>query len=57
MVKIILHIDDVKKFDNIVNKWKQTKDKEIVYINNKKKFDTRDFDIYEIFEEYLNTKI
>ena len=31
--KNILHIDDVKKLDNIVNKWKETKDKEIVYIN------------------------
>ena len=28
--KNILHIDGNKKFDNIVNKWKQTKDKEIV---------------------------
>ena len=47
--KNILHIDGVKNFDNIVNKWKQTKDKEIIYINNKNKVDTRDFDIYEIF--------
>ena len=31
--KNILHIDDVKKLNNIINKWKQTKDKEIVYIN------------------------
>ena len=42
----MLHIDDVKKFDNIVNKSKQTNDKEILYINNKNKVDTRDFDIY-----------
>ena len=55
--KNILHKDDIKKFDNIVNKWKQTKDKEILYINNKNKFDTRDFDIYEIFKEYLNENI
>ena len=55
--KNILHIDDVKKFDNIVNKWKQTKDKEIVYINDKNKVDTRDFDKYEIFKEYLNENI
>ena len=55
--KNILHIDGVKKFDNIVNKWKQTKDKEIVYINNKNKYSTRKFDIYEIFKEYLNENI
>ena len=55
--KNILHIDGVKKFDNIVNKWKQTKDKEIIYINDKNKVDTRDFDIHEIFREYLNENI
>ena len=55
--KNILHIDGVKKFDNIVNKWKLTKDKKIVYINDKNKVDTRDFDIYEIFKEYLNENI
>ena len=43
----------IKNFDNIVNKWKQTKDKEIVYINNKNKFGIR----YEIFKEYLNENI
>ena len=31
--KNILHLDGVKKFDKVVNKWKQTKDKEIVYKN------------------------
>ena len=31
--KNILHLDAVKKFDNIVNKWKQTKDKDIVFKN------------------------
>ena len=30
---------------------------EILYINNKNKVDTRDFDIYEIFKEYLNENI
>ena len=55
--KNILHIDGVKKFDNIVNKWKQTKDKEIVYINNKNKYSTRKFEIYEIFKKYLNENI
>ena len=54
--KNILHIDGVKKFDNIINKWKQTKDKE-KRINKKNKVDTRDFDIYEIFKEYLNESI
>ena len=29
--KGILHKDGSKKFDNIVNKWKQTKDKNIAY--------------------------
>ena len=52
-----MHIDNVKKFDNIVNRWKQTKDKEILYTNNKNEVDTRDFDIYEIFKEYLNENI
>ena len=55
--KNILHKDGIKKFDNIVNKWKQTKDKKIVYIKGKNKIDTRDFDIYEIFKEYLNKNI
>ena len=31
--KNILYLDGVKKFDNIIDKWKQTKDKEIVYEN------------------------
>ena len=47
----------IKKFDNIINRWKQTKDKEVLYINKKNKVDTRDFDIYEIFKEYLNENI
>ena len=55
--KNILHLDGVKKFDNIINKWEQTKDKEILSINNKDKVDTRDFDIYKIFKEYLNENI
>ena len=55
--KDILHIDGVKQFHNIVNTWKQIKDKEIVYINNKNKYSTRKFDIYDIFKEYLNENI
>ena len=31
--KNILHLNGAKKFDEIINKWKQTKDKEIVYKN------------------------
>ena len=34
--KNILHLDGVKKFDNIIDKWKQTKNKEIVYKNDDK---------------------
>ena len=55
--KNILHINGVKKFDNIVYKWKETKDKKLVYINDKNKQSTRKFDIYEIFKEYLNKNI
>ena len=31
LIKVLLHKDGSKKFDNIVNKWKQTKDKNIAY--------------------------
>ena len=55
--KNILHLDGVKKFDNIIDKWKQTKDKEIVYKNVDAKVNTKKFDIYKIFENYLNKKI
>ena len=55
--KNILHKDGIKEFDKIVNKWKQTKDKEIIYINYENKVDNRDFDIYEIFKKYLNKNI
>ena len=50
--KGILHKDGSKKFDNKINKWKETKDKNIVYINNESKLDIRKFDIYELFYEY-----
>ena len=52
--KNILHLDGVKNFDNIIDKWKQTKDKEIVYKNVDAKVNTQKFDIYKIFENYLN---
>ena len=55
--KNILHLDGVKKFDNIVNKWKQTKDKDIVFKNVDEKVNTRNFNIYKTFENYLNKKI
>ena len=55
--KNILHSDGVKKFDNIIDKWKQTKDKEIVYKNADTKVNTKKFNIYRILENYLNNKI
>ena len=55
--KNILHLDGVKKFDNIVNKWKQTKDKDIVFKNVDEKVNNRKFKIYKFFENYLNKKI
>ena len=41
--KNILHLDSVKKFDNIAYKWKQTKEKEIVYKNVDAKVNTKKF--------------
>ena len=35
---------------------RETKNEDIVYINNKDKIDTKKFDIYEIFDGYLNKK-
>ena len=55
--KNILRKGDAKKFDEIVNKWKQTKDKKIVYKNVDTKVDTKKFNIYNIFENYLNKSI
>ena len=55
--KNILRKNGSKKFDNIINKWKETKDKDIVYINNESKLDTREFDIYDLFYGYLNKSI
>ena len=50
----ILKLGGVKKF---VDKWKQTKDKEIVYKNVDAKVNTKKFNIYKIFENYLNKEI
>ena len=55
--KNILNLDGVKKFDNIIDKWKQIKDKEIVYKNADTKVNTKKFNIYNFFENYLNKKI
>ena len=55
--KNILRKDGVTKFDKIVDKWKQTKDKKIVYKNVDTKVDTKKCNIYNIFENYLNKSI
>ena len=55
--KNILHLDGVKKFDNIVGKWKQTKNKKIVYKNVDAEVNTQEFIIYKIFKNYLSKKI
>ena len=52
--KNILKLSGIKKFDNIVDKWKQTKNKKIFFKNVGDKVDTRNFDIYKIFKNYLN---
>ena len=57
IVKNILHKNGSEKCDNIINKWKETKDKKIVYINTKSKLDTREFDIHDLFNGYLNKDI
>ena len=55
--KNVFNLDGVKKIDNIIDKWKQTKDKEIVYKKVNTKVNTKKFNIYKIFENYLNKKI
>ena len=55
--KNILIKSGVKNFDKIINKWKQTKDKKNVYKNVDAKVNTKKFNIYNIFENYLNKKI
>ena len=57
MIKNILLKSGVKKFDKIINKWKQTKDKEIVYKNVDAKVNTKTFNIYKILENCLNKNI
>ena len=41
----------------MIDKWKQTKDKEIVYKNVDAKVNTKRFNIYKIFENYLYKKV
>ena len=55
--KNILKLSGVKKLDDIVDKWKQTKNKKIVFKNADAKVGTQNFDIYKIFNNYLNKKI
>ena len=55
--KNILKLSGVKKFDDIVDKWKQTKNKKIVFKNVDAKTGIRYFDIYKIFKNYLNEEI
>ena len=43
--KNILELSGVKKFDDIVDKWKQTKNKKIAFKNADTKVGTRNFDI------------
>ena len=43
---------NILKFDKIVDKWKQTKNKKIAYKNVDTKVDTKKFNIYRIFENY-----
>ena len=55
--KNILRKSVVTKFDKIVDKWKQTKNKNIVYKNVDTKVGTKKCNIYNIFENYLNKSI
>ena len=53
----ILKLGGVKKFHDIVDKWKQTRDKKFVFKNVDAKVGTRNFDIHKIFKNYLNKEI
>ena len=53
----ILNKNSGEEFDNIINKWIQTKDKDVLYINNENKVSTRKLDIYDIFYSYLKKDI
>ena len=45
----IFNKNNVEEFDNIINNWAQTKDKDVLYINNEDKVSTRKLEIYDIF--------
>ena len=47
----ILNKNNVEELDNIINKWTQTKNKDVLYINKENKISTRKFDIYDIFKQ------
>ena len=53
----ILNKNIVEEFDNIINKWAQTKGKDVLYINDENKVSTRKLDIYDIFYSYLKKNI
>ena len=55
--KNILELSGVKKFDDIVDKWKQTKNKKVVFKNFGDKAGNQKFDIYKIFKNCLNEEI
>ena len=55
--KNILELSGIKKCDNIVDKWKQTKNKKIVFKNAGAKVGTRNFDVYKSFKNYLNEEV
>ena len=57
IIKNILELSGIKKFYNIVDKWKQTKNKKIVFRNVGAKVGTQNFDIYKIFKNNLNEEI
>ena len=41
----------------MINKWKQTRDKDVLYITNEDKISTRKFELYNIFYSYLKKDI
>ena len=53
----ILNKNIGEEFYNIINKWIQTKDKDVLYINNENKVSTKKLDIYNIFYSYLKEDI
>ena len=55
--KNILLKGGFKKIDKIIDKWKQTKDKKIVYKNVDTKVNSKKFNIYKFFGNYLNNSI